>query len=495
MEFNAAEWQKEIGRPVPPLMARFFEWLTQFDYGDLGYFDLAPENLAHSSGWDDIEHWGPMTWGFMRLPEGSVIALCEAVEPAAVVYAGSEGELKTLAESFEAFLLAWALGEDLDVDELCVMGAEEEPEEQQIEAFRAFKAWLKKSKIKAPEVSGSFDFSAYACGDEPLRLQPGKVPSTAPVFSERYTALAQQLGPAFRALCDLLGRTADDADIAVATQQLFGKAPPLSIGNAKHDDTEGLYHKKVAFEIQFSRNVRNLKYPPVAIGKKAICPYLSRIYVKENYTEPLLFGLQGDAMWQEIKRCFPDDVEIVTDDDGQTEAQLSLLIDEQRGIELVLWTTGEGTRGYAAIAEGRELEYPEAAQEIHSGAGLFAQWVLENGWLERAMFAGHEGVLDAMAQRQARPSQLAQVAFGRGLWDTHLSDVPGLRDFAHSYFHHFGGFWITKDLIDLFGKREGRYGHDEPILDDDSPDIYEKVFARFNVQFEAYKKAHPDRVS
>ena len=54
MKFNVTEWASEIGRPVPPLMANFFEWLTQYEYGDLGYFELTPENLAHSSGWDDI---------------------------------------------------------------------------------------------------------------------------------------------------------------------------------------------------------------------------------------------------------------------------------------------------------------------------------------------------------------------------------------------------------------------------------------------------------
>ncbi len=493
MEFNAAAWQQEIGRPVPAKMAAFFEWLAQFDYGDLGYFELTPENVANSSGWEGMERWGATTWGFMRLPDGSVIALCEAVEPAAVVYLGSEGELKTLAESFEEFLLSWAEGEDLDVNELCIM-EEDEPEDSQLEAFKAFKSWLKKNKIKAPAVNGPFDFSAYADGDEPVRIQPGQKQRTTPVFSSQYLAIAKELGPTFQALCHVLGRTADDPDIAALTQQLFGKAPPQSIGNAKYDDTVGMYHKKVAFEMTFNRNVRNQKYPPVAIGKKAICPYLSRVYVTENDVEPLFFGLQGDAMWKEMECRFPGRVKVITDEDGWTKKTFSLLIDDVRDIELVLWSTKKGTRGYAAVVEGREVEWPEEVKKVHSGAGLFAQWALENGWLDRTMFAGHEALLDAMAQRHARPSELTRVAFDRGLWDTHLLDAPALRDFAYSYFHRLDGLWLNADLIKMFGKRVGPYGHDEPVLDEDPPEIYDKVFAKFSQQFEAYKKVKPDRL-
>jgi len=490
MEFNAAKWGDEIGRPVPASMASFFEWLTRFDYGDLGYFELTPANLARSSGWDGMERWGATTWGFMRLPDGSVIALCEAVEPPAVVYVGSEGELKTLAESFEEFLLYWAEGEGMDVSELCVL-EDDEIEDCQQKAFKAFKSWLTKNKIKAPAISGPFDFSAYADGDAPLRLVPGQKQNTAPIFSTSYLALAKDMGPTWQALCNALGRTADDADIAGLTQQLFGKAPPQSIGNAKYDDTVGMYDKKGAFQLSFSRNVLNQKYPPVAIGKKAVCPYLSQVHVTENCAEPLFFGLQGSAMWQELERRFPENVEQVTGEDGQTEKSLTLLIDELRDIELVLWTTDEGTRGYANIVEGRALASSVSAQEVHQGAGLFAQWALEHGWLDRTMFVGHEALLDAMAQRQARPSQLAQAAFGRGMWDTHLLDIPGLRNFSHAYFHHIDWGWITDDLKKLFGKREGRYGHDEPVLDDDPPEIYDKVFSKFKQQFEAYKKAKP----
>ena len=490
MEFNQAEWERELDRPIPAPMAAFFEWLTQFEYGDLGYFELTPENLARSSGYDGMARWGATTWGFMRLPEGSVIALCEAVEPPAVVCVGSEGELETLSESFEEFLLSWAEGEVVGGDVL----EDDDIEDCQVKAFEAFKSWLHENEIKAPPIRGPFDFAAYADGDDPVRIEPGQKQNTSPAYSAQYLAIAKEMGPTWRRLCNVLGRTADDADIAALTQQLFGKAPPQSIGNAKYDDTVGMYQKKVAFQMTFNRNVLNRKYPPVPTGKKAVCPWLSNVYVTEDCDEPLLFGLHGDAMWQELERRFPQNVEVITDEEGRTEKWFTLLIDEQRHIELVLWTTGHGTRGYAKIVEGRELSSPESAGKINMGAGLFAQWALENGWLDRTMLAGHEDLLEAMAKRERRPSQLTQAAFDRGFWDTHLLNAPELRDFSYAYFHHMDGFWITQDLRAMFGEREGPYGHDEAVLDADPPEIYDRVFAKFSAQFEAYKKAKPARL-
>jgi hypothetical protein len=169
MDFDVAAWEKEIGRPVPPLMAKFFTWLAPYEYGDLGYFELAPRNLAGGDAWEGMERWGASTWGFIDLPDGSLIGLCEAVEPPAVVYIGSEGELRTLAESFDAFLLAIDAGDtgtEIDLPD------DEDPEPEQVAARKAFASWLKKSKVAAPAVSGQFDFSAYTAGDPPERRAP-----------------------------------------------------------------------------------------------------------------------------------------------------------------------------------------------------------------------------------------------------------------------------------------------------------------------------------
>ncbi len=61
MDFDVAAWEKEIGRPVPALMAKFFTWLAPYEYGDLGYFELAPENLAGGDAWEGMERWGANT--------------------------------------------------------------------------------------------------------------------------------------------------------------------------------------------------------------------------------------------------------------------------------------------------------------------------------------------------------------------------------------------------------------------------------------------------
>lgn len=49
-----------------------------------------------------------------------------------------------------------------------------------------------------------------------------------------------------------------------------------------------------------------------------------------------------------------------------------------------------------------------------------------------------------------------------------MKDDAELRTFTFGWFHNIGKVWITRDLIKVFGKRAGPYGHDEPILDDDT---------------------------
>lgn len=484
MEFDAHSWTQKLGRPLPPLMTLFFEWVAQFEYGDLGYFELCPENLATGSGWDDMQRWGTTTWGFMRLGEGSVIALCEAVQPPAVVLVDSEGDLRTLAESFEAFLLDWAAGEAI----LC----DAEEEENRQETITAFKAWLKKNKVKAPAVAGPFEFASYVGGDHPQRIVPGQKASAPVTYSAHYLAMTDGMGPILKALCDVLGRTADDAEVCAITQQLFGKTPPQSIGNAKHDDTEGMFAKKVDFELTFSRKVLNQKYAPVAIGKKAICPFFSRINITSSYDESILFGVGEDVLLAEIERRFPGSVKNGTDYFGDPQTTCELLLDEVRDIRLNLWTSPSGLRGCVKLAEGRELKMPSLARNVNAGVGLFVQWTFEKGWLERTMFVGHEALLDGMSRREVRPARLIEAALVRGLWDTHLCNEPCLRNFAYRYFHNMGGLWITADLKEMFGKREGPYGHDEPVLDDDAPAIFDRVFAMFEQRFKEWKHAHPD---
>lgn len=42
---------------------------------------------------------------------------------------------------------------------------------------------------------------------------------------------------------------------------------------------------------------------------------------------------------------------------------------------------------------------------------------------------------------------------------------------------------MQKDLIDLFGKREGEHGHDEPSLDTDDAQALARAMPRFDARF------------
>ncbi|MDM5180800.1 hypothetical protein PO883_26810 [Massilia sp. DJPM01] len=491
MDFDVAAWEQEIGRPVPPLMAKFFTWLAPYEYGDLGYFELAPENLAGGTAWEGMERWGADTWGFISLPDGSLIGLCEAVQPPAVVHIGSEGELRTLAESFEAFLLAIDAGETETEIDL----ADDDLEPEQVAARKAFTSWLNKSKIAAPAVSGQFDFSAYAAGDPPERRAPPTQQGAAPALDPAYLDHIDGMGERLRMLCSLVGRTAADPELCAVAGQVFGKAPPQSVGNAKHDDSIWLTAKKADVSFLFSRKVLNPNYAPVPIGNKAICPFLESVFLGDAYSEPVLFGLHGDALWDAIALKLPQLYKETVDEDGELEKACTVPLDAARDTELRLWMNNGRTNACVQIAQGRELAWPEAANQVHSGAGLFLQWALENGWLERGMFPGQDELIDAMRRREARPSQLVRLGLTRGLWDTHLADEPGLRQFAYVYFHNMDGIWINADLKTMFGKRQGQYGHDEPVLDDDPAEICDALFAVFSTQFAGWKKANPQELA
>lgn len=110
------------GLSLPPLLAPFGEWLATQPHGSVGYFDTfagepMPEGLAH-----DPSHVAALRARlaiFLGLPDGSLLALWDygAGEPA-VVQLGSEGDLKTVAATFEDFLVALSRAEtgvsDLD---------------------------------------------------------------------------------------------------------------------------------------------------------------------------------------------------------------------------------------------------------------------------------------------------------------------------------------------------------------------------------------------
>jgi hypothetical protein len=119
--------------------------------------------------------------------------------------------------------------------------------------------------------------------------------------------------------------------------------------------------------------------------------------------------------------------------------------------------------------------------------GLFLAWAIARGLVDESSLAKHARLLADVKSRAARGSALVDAALDRGLWDRHLRDEPGLRDFAFGWFHNVGkAGYITKSLNAVFGARSGPYGHDEPILDEDDWPAVDKatpaldeVFARW----------------
>ena len=103
--------------PMPPLLAEFETWVTQFEYGQLGYFEFSAEHL--DDNW--IEQGGQLANQFalwLCLGDGSMIGFWRPDDFAdddvlPVVLLGSEGEVEVLGESLEDFLYRWADGGQL----------------------------------------------------------------------------------------------------------------------------------------------------------------------------------------------------------------------------------------------------------------------------------------------------------------------------------------------------------------------------------------------
>jgi hypothetical protein len=116
------------------------------------------------------------------------------------------------------------------------------------------------------------------------------------------------------------------------------------------------------------------------------------------------------------------------------------------------------------INEARELTPRWGSRPF---VGLLVAWLAHRRFLEPTAFPQHAALLEAVRKREVRGSKLVEAALARGLWDSHLKDLPGLRHFAFEWMHNIGGKYIRDDLVSVFGSRKGPYGHAEAVLDDD----------------------------
>ena len=67
-----------------------------------------------------------------------------------------------------------------------------------------------------------------------------------------------------------------------------------------------------------------------------------------------------------------------------------------------------------------------------------------------------------------------------------LFRTPGLRDFAHAWFHNIEVGFIRDDLVAVFGGREGPTGHIKPVLDDDTASAVPKATPALDARFAAW---------
>ena len=103
---------RALSRSLPPLLARFGEWLSDKPWRSVGAFDLAVQwSDAHFLGGEF--HFDEFAL-FMRMPDGSSVGYWLAdrdIAHAPIVWLGSEGDFVSLAPNLETLLARIALGD------------------------------------------------------------------------------------------------------------------------------------------------------------------------------------------------------------------------------------------------------------------------------------------------------------------------------------------------------------------------------------------------
>jgi hypothetical protein len=440
------ELEPVAGHAIPPLLEKFGAWLSSQEDGSVGWFSLHAETVP--AEWDPnriprIQH---DAFSFLHLPDGSLVLLVNTGKgsPPAVGLLGSEGETDSLATSLEEFLILLSNAEtgvsDLD--------------EEDASGRAKLKAWLTKNKIKPPKAP-PFDFDSFLDGTA-KSSQPATPKSGSPPAES-----LKMLPPFVRQLALMVGRRADDAELIEFVTGTLGKKVP----NSTTSESKNVEAKKHGIEMVFDHDVKNAKYPLVPKSKTSYLPYLTLVWLRPKLPGPLPFGLRFGMSVEELTGLL-----------GEPAGQMGSSrrpywkreLDPTRDIGFRV-DEREITIG---IRQARELMSPEESRPL---VGLLVAWLASRGFLEPKAFLGHEALLEAVRKRKERGSKLVEAALPRGLWDIHLKDLPGFRDFAYGWTHNIGGMFIRDDLVGVFGSRMGPYGHAEAVLDDDDWQAVDKA--------------------
>lgn len=283
-----------------------------------------------------------------------------------------------------------------------------------------------------------------------------------------------ELSPLVRRLVALVGRRADDPDVtAFVTDTLGQKPPPASMG-APGEPMKYVVAKKHGLDLGFAHDVKHEAYPLVPKTKKSFVPYLSVAWLKNTFQESLPFGIAFGMEPDEVsRRLGAEPVRLV-----QTVPVWTRALDPARAIVLKV----DARECRVCVDEARELSSRHGVPPLPV-VGLFVAWAAHRGLLDPARAGEHTALLEDVRLGKRKGSELLAAAWPRGLWEIHLVDKPGLRQFAFRWFHNLDDLWITRDLIAVFGERTDQYSHKEPVLDDDDAAAVKKATPKLDAVF------------
>jgi hypothetical protein len=257
----------------PALLEELAVFLRAQEAGAVGSFELVTSAIPKD--WDpkSTDRLRRDAFAFLNLPDGSLIALLthDPKAPHAVVLLGSEGDVRTVAPSLEAFLIDLGKGET-GVDDL---------DEEDAGGRADFKKWLKKQGVTAKRTK-PFDFPAYL---------GGSAPNMAPAAPSPKAKVIRGVEPLVQKLVSLVGRRADDPELVAFVTKELGKKVPTSTTDA--DDMRYVEAPKRGIDMGFSHDTNHPAYPPLKNGR-AYTPYLTAVWLKEKLGANLPFGLEHD---------------------------------------------------------------------------------------------------------------------------------------------------------------------------------------------------------
>ncbi len=279
------------------------------------------------------------------------------------------------------------------------------------------------------------------------------------------------LSPLVQQIVSLVGRRADDPAVIDFVTKTLGQKVPATTTDAAGN--KYVLAKKHGLDLLFGHDIKNEKYPLVAKTAKSFVPYLQLVWLKDKFKE-LPYGIAFGMDSAEVTKRF-----------GAEPVQIPIglrwerVLDAARDIELDY----DGRECRIVVDQAGELisSYGAPATPL---LGVFVAWAAQRGLLDAARAGAHAALFEEVKAGKRKGRELLDAAWPRGLWDVHLVDKPGLRQFAYRWFHRLGdvGYVIT-DLIAVFGKREGPTGHDEPSLDDDDAAAVKKATPKLDAIF------------